>query len=49
MNDLDKKEILELLNKYSKSLIYKQNYETKNFPYGYTVKRTKNRCRKNSF
>lgn len=40
MNDLDKKELLDTLNKYSKSLIYKQKYETK-LPYGYTIKRTK--------
>ena len=40
MNDLDKKELLETLNKYTKSLKYRQKYETK-LPYGFTIKRTK--------
>lgn len=40
MNDLDKKEFLDMLNKYSKEPQYKKYYETK-LPYGYMVKRMK--------
>jgi len=40
MNELDKTELFEVLNKYTKEANYRKNFDTK-LPYGYMIKRKK--------